>query len=116
MPLFDLSAEELLTYRITTAEPEGLDQWWAQRLDKARSVAAPLTLDRHAPDAYGPTPVWDVEFSGADGDRIRAWYLRPAGVAPGSPSPWSSRSSATAAAAASRRARGPAGRRLRRTS
>ena len=87
MPLFDLSAEELLTYRITTAEPEGLDQWWAQRLDKARSVAAPLTLDRHAPDAYGPTPVWDVEFSGSDGDRIRGWYLRPAGVAPDEPLP-----------------------------
>ena len=87
MPLFDLSAEELLTYRITTAEPEGLDQWWAQRLDKARSVAAPLTLDRHAPDAYGPTPVWDAEFSGSDGDRIRGWYLRPAGVAPDEPLP-----------------------------
>ena len=26
MPLFDLSAEELLAYRITTAEPEGLDR------------------------------------------------------------------------------------------
>jgi cephalosporin-C deacetylase len=87
VPLFDLSPEELLTYRIATAEPDGLDQWWAQRVDKARSVAAPPRLDRHAPDAYGPTPVWDVEFSGSDGDRIRGWYLRPAGVAPDDPLP-----------------------------
>jgi cephalosporin-C deacetylase len=85
--LFDLTAEELLAYRIETPEPEGLDQWWAQRLDKARALADPVTMERHAPEAYGPTPVWDVEFSGAGGDRIRGWYLRPAGVADDQPLP-----------------------------
>jgi cephalosporin-C deacetylase len=31
--------------------------------------------------------VWDVEFSGARGDRIRAWYIRPAGVDDDAPLP-----------------------------
>jgi cephalosporin-C deacetylase len=79
MPQFDLSPAELERYRITTAEPDDLDAWWAARLDEARAVAKPAELVRYRPDTYGPLPVWDVEFSGANGDRIRGWYLRPPG-------------------------------------
>jgi len=35
----------------------------------------------HGDGVYGPVEVFDAEFSGAGGDRIRAWYLRPAGAA-----------------------------------
>jgi cephalosporin-C deacetylase len=79
MPLFDLSEPELAEHRVTATEPDGLDAWWAERIEAARAAAEPTTLVRHEELAYGPTPVWDVEFSGDGGDRIRGWYLRPAG-------------------------------------
>jgi cephalosporin-C deacetylase len=78
MPWFDLPEDQLWDYRIGTAEPEGLDAWWAKRLDEAHAAAAPPTVTRYGEAAYGPVEVYDVEFSGARGDRIRAWFLRPA--------------------------------------
>jgi cephalosporin-C deacetylase len=80
MPWFDLPESELSNHRTATAEPEQLDRWWQARLAEARAVATATTLTRHRPDAYGAIEVWDVEFSGARGDRIRGWYLRPAAV------------------------------------
>jgi cephalosporin-C deacetylase len=77
MPWYDLTESELRDYRTSTEEPEGLDEWWAQRIAEAERAAAPPTLTRHEPEAYGPIEVYDVEFSGARGDRIRAWFLRP---------------------------------------
>jgi cephalosporin-C deacetylase len=82
MPWFDLSLAELRTYRTSTQEPEELDQWWAARLAEARAAARPATMTAYLPDAYRPVQVFDVEFSGARGDRIRAWYLRPVGPEP----------------------------------
>jgi cephalosporin-C deacetylase len=73
-----LTESELADYRITTSEPDGLDSWWARRLEMARSRATPVTVARHFPGTYGELAVYDVEFSGAGGDRIRGWYLRPA--------------------------------------
>jgi cephalosporin-C deacetylase len=87
VPWFDLPEDELRTYRCTTPEPDGLDEWWARRLAEARAVAEPAVLRRHQPATYGPLPVWDVEFSGAGGDRIRGWYLRPPGSAEDEPLP-----------------------------
>ncbi len=84
---YDLPESELREYRTSTVEPEGLDPWWAERLREADAAAVPPRLQRHQPDVYGPTPVWDVEFSGARGDRIRSWYLRPAGVDDDEPVP-----------------------------
>ena len=79
MPQYDLPLPQLREYITSTPEPPGLDEWWAQRLAKARAAAQPATLSRHRPDADGPLPVYDVEFSGDSGDRIRAWYLLPPG-------------------------------------
>jgi cephalosporin-C deacetylase len=78
MPWFDLPLEQLHDYRTTTQEPPGLDQWWAGRLEQADSSARPPVLTRYQPHVYAPLEVFDVEFSGARGDRIRAWYLKPA--------------------------------------
>jgi len=80
MPWFDLSEPELHDYRITTPEPDDLDGFWAARLAEAADAAAPPTLTRHAEDAYGAVAVYDVEFSGARGDRIRGWFLQPPGA------------------------------------
>jgi cephalosporin-C deacetylase len=78
MPWFDLPEEQLREYRTTTAEPAELDRWWRERLDQARAAAREPALTRYEADTYGPVEVYDTEFSGAGGDRIRAWYLRPA--------------------------------------
>jgi cephalosporin-C deacetylase len=79
MSLFDLPLDRLWERRIETPEPDDLDGWWAARLAEARDLAKPPTLTPYRPDAYGPLPVYDVEFSGARGDGVRGWYLRPPG-------------------------------------
>lgn len=79
MPWFDLPLEQLRRYRTTTAEPDGLDDWWGRRLAEARAAVQPPRLTRYEPGTYGPLEVYDVEFSGAHGDRVRGWYLRPPG-------------------------------------
>ena len=80
MPWFDLPLDQLREYRTDTAEPPELDLWWQQRLAQARAAARPPALNRYEADIYEPVEVYDTEFSGADGDRIRAWYLRPVGA------------------------------------
>ena len=77
MPWYDLPLDQLRAYRTSTREPDGLDDWWANRLKEARAQAAPVTRRRHEPGLYGATEVYDAEFSGAGGDRIRAWYITP---------------------------------------
>jgi cephalosporin-C deacetylase len=79
MPWYDMPLERLREYRTSTLEPEGLDDWWAKRLSHARAQAQPAIFTPHEPDVYRPLQVFDVEFSGADGDPIRAWYIKPAG-------------------------------------
>jgi cephalosporin-C deacetylase len=80
MPWYDLPLEKLRDYRTSTAEPAGLDEWWGKRLAAAREVARPAALTRYEPRLYGGIEVYDADFSGAGGDRIRAWYLKPAGA------------------------------------
>jgi len=77
MPWFDMPLEQLREYRTSTTEPDGLDAWWGERLSEARSLAKPPTLTEREPHLYGPLAVSDVEFSGANGDRVRGWYLKP---------------------------------------
>jgi cephalosporin-C deacetylase len=77
MPWYDLPEEQLKDYRTETAEPADLDKWWRQRLDEARALAREPALTRYEAGAYAPVEVYDTEFSGAGGDRIKAWYLRP---------------------------------------
>jgi cephalosporin-C deacetylase len=80
MPWYDLPLPALREYRTATEEPAGLDKWWVARLDEARAAASPPQVTRYETVAYGPLHAYDVEFSGARGDRIRAWYLRPPGA------------------------------------
>jgi cephalosporin-C deacetylase len=79
MPWYDMPLERLREYRTQTPEPDGLDDWWAERLAQAREKARPATFTPHEPDVYHPFPVDDVEFSGSGGDPVRGWYIRPAG-------------------------------------
>jgi cephalosporin-C deacetylase len=79
MPWYDLPLERLREYRTSTLEPDGLDQWWAERLREARGQARPTTVTAHEPGLYAPFAVSDVEFSGGGGSRVRAWYITPPG-------------------------------------
>jgi cephalosporin-C deacetylase len=87
MPWFDLPLADLRAYRTATEEPPGLDEWWRGQLDQARSLAEPPTVTRYEAAGYGPAEVYDVAFSGARGDRIRAWYIRPPASGPGRATP-----------------------------
>ena len=78
MPWYDMPLERLREYRTSTPEPDGLDAWWAGHIERARALARPPALTPHQPGLYGPVEVFDAEFSGGDGDRIRGWYMRPA--------------------------------------
>jgi len=79
MPWYDMPLERLREYRTSTPEPAGLDDWWAKRLDNARAQAQPATFTPYEPDVYRPFEIFDVEFSGAGGDPVKAWYIKPAG-------------------------------------
>jgi len=81
MPWYDMPLERLREYRTSTPEPAGLDDWWAKRLDQARAQSQPATFTPYEPDVYRPFEVFDVEFSGAGGDPVKAWYVKPAGQA-----------------------------------
>jgi cephalosporin-C deacetylase len=81
MPWYDMPLERLREYRTSTPEPDGLDEWWAERLREARERAQPPTVTVHEPGLYAPFAVSDVEFSGGAGDRVRAWYITPSGGA-----------------------------------
>jgi len=80
MPWYDLPLEKLHDYRTPTAEPPGLDDWWSAKLSAARAVGTEPRLVRYGEGIYDPVEIYDAEFSGAGGDRVRAWYLRPAGA------------------------------------
>jgi cephalosporin-C deacetylase len=80
LPLYDLPLGELRAYRSAVTAPDDLDGFWASALEAARSAATEPTLAPHEPDTYRDLEVFDVTFSGADGDPVRAWYLRPRGT------------------------------------
>jgi len=79
-PLFDLPLAELREHRTAAQEPPDLDGYWSRALAEARSQAAEPVLTPHEVEAYRELDVQDVSFSGGDGHRIRAWYLRPRGA------------------------------------
>jgi cephalosporin-C deacetylase len=78
MPLFDLPLSELRSHRTRSVEPPGLDEFWARALAAARDAASDVVLEPYREAIYGSLAAHDVTFSGADGDPVRAWYLRPA--------------------------------------
>jgi len=78
VPLLDLPLSELQTYRSATSEPSDLGEFWDAALESARATAVDPVLTPYEPATYGGLAAYDVSFSGADGHRIKAWYLRPA--------------------------------------
>ncbi|GAA3804774.1 acetylxylan esterase [Cellulomonas soli] len=79
MPSIDMPLEELERYRPDVAEPDDFAELWSTTLAEARALPLDLVVTPVATDLR-LIDVHDVEFAGFAGDRIKAWYLRPAGV------------------------------------
>ena len=79
MALFDLSGDELTTYRSDVEAPADLAGFWQDTLAGSREKARPATVSRVA-NGLTLVDTYDVTFSGFDGDPIRAWFHRPAGT------------------------------------
>jgi cephalosporin-C deacetylase len=77
VPHFDLSLEELQSYRTRSVEPDDLDAFWARALAEARERATEPVFEPYEPGLFGTLAVDDVTFSGGDGHPIRAWFMRP---------------------------------------
>ncbi|WP_300266941.1 acetylxylan esterase [Microbacterium sp.] len=78
MPRFDLSDEELRTYRPQVAEPDDFDDFWEKTLAESRALAEPVQV-RRIDSPLQSVEVYDVTFSGFRGDSVGGWLLLPAG-------------------------------------
>lgn len=77
MAFFDLSPAELATYTPVVRRPADFTEFWDNTLAQARSVDVDVTLSEI--DANLPhVRIWDVEYSGFGGHRIKAWLTMPA--------------------------------------
>lgn len=78
MPLFDMPVEELRLYKPPRDEPSDFDAFWAATLAEARAHDLNAVFERAA-FGLDTLDVYDVTFSGFNGDRIKGWYMRPRG-------------------------------------
>ena len=74
---FDMPLEQLEAYRPKLAEPDDFDQFWRDTMIESRTqplnpVFEPVSFGLELVD------VFDTEFSGFDGERVKAWLLLPA--------------------------------------
>lgn len=79
MPRFDLSPDQLATYRPEVREPADFDTFWEATVREARAQARDVELTP-VDTPFATLDVFDVTFSGYAGDPIKAWYTVPRGV------------------------------------
>ncbi|MFD8569331.1 acetylxylan esterase [Streptomyces sp. NPDC059639] len=79
MPLTDLTLAQCLALRPDLDEPDDLDRFWADTLDRARDTGA---RPHFAPVDTGLTQVttYDATVPGFDGEPVRGWLHLPAGA------------------------------------
>jgi len=79
MAFFDLSLDELKTYRPARTEPADFDAFWKSTLEEAR--AHPLNASFERVD-YGLSAqeMFDVTYAGFGGQPIKGWLILPVGV------------------------------------
>nr|MDD6335387.1 acetylxylan esterase [bacterium] len=76
MPLIDMPLEQLRTYQGISPCPHDLDAYWSRALKQMRAVDPKVTLTPAEFQAPGVS-CFDLTFTGVDGARIYAKYLRP---------------------------------------
>jgi cephalosporin-C deacetylase len=79
MPFFDLPLSELQTYRPQRSEPNDYESFWAQTLAETRQHDLNAVFEPYDA-ALSLVDVYDVTFSGYGGQRVKGWYIRPAGL------------------------------------
>jgi cephalosporin-C deacetylase len=79
MAWLDLPIDQLREHRSTIVPADDLGDFWAEKLASARSRAQEPVLTPLA-TPLSRLEVFDLEFSGADGHRVRGWFLRPQGI------------------------------------
>ncbi|MCT9821354.1 acetylxylan esterase [Microbacterium sp. W1N] len=80
MTRFDLPIEELRRFAPQVAEPDDFDRFWAQTVAEARGAGGSVSVtDANAP--LRAVEARELVFPGFAGEPVKAWYLRPAGVA-----------------------------------
>lgn len=77
MPAFDLPLPELERHRPEPEEPPDFDEFWQDALKDAAQWD-PLVSVRVVETGLRLTETLDVTFRGFAGDRVRAWFSRPA--------------------------------------
>lgn len=76
---FDLSRELLPRYQSAQQDPHDFDRFWSETIARARQQASPAVITR-IPTALTTIDVYDVTFSGFDGNPIKAWLRVPSGA------------------------------------
>ena len=79
MPLFDLPRAELERYRGRNPKPDDFDRYWEAALEEMRDTDARVEL-RPYDLSSRIAECFDLYFTGVDGARVHAKYLRPAGA------------------------------------
>ena len=79
MARFDFAPDELRRYRPEVAEPADFDAFWSRTLEESRRRVQPATLTR-VESPLTLVEVYDLEFSGFAGDRVRGWVIVPGGA------------------------------------
>jgi cephalosporin-C deacetylase len=80
MPLWDLDPSELAGYAPEVDEPSDFDAFWHKTLAEARAYDLGLTISP-VETHLALVDVFDVTFAGFGGHPVRAWLVRPRGVA-----------------------------------
>jgi cephalosporin-C deacetylase len=77
--LVDWPLEKLHEYRPERDEPADFDAFWTATLDQARAKAAPASFVPYD-SGLATVEVFDVTFSGFDGQPVRGWFIVPSGA------------------------------------
>ena len=75
----DLHDEALMAYRSGQPDPPDFDAFWAATLATSRSLARPPVAELHE-SPLRSVDIYDVRFSGFDGQRVSAWLRIPGGA------------------------------------
>ena len=79
MAFFDLSLDELKTYRPARNEPADFDSFWKSTLDEARTYPLNATFER-VDYGLSAQETFDVTYAGFGGQPIKGWLILPVGA------------------------------------
>ncbi|MCY4537812.1 MAG: acetylxylan esterase [Chloroflexi bacterium] len=79
MPLLDMSLEEMRAYKPAREEPADFEAFWAGALAEARAHDLKAVFEP-VESGLETLDVFDLSFSGFNGDRIKGWYMLPRGA------------------------------------